>query len=467
MVTGRSQWKFAVAISAGTGRLPLQHDETMLFFIIAATTILGADATTARPPNIVLIVADDLGWADVGYHASEIRSPTIDRLAAEGVKLESHYVMPQCTPTRVALLTGRYPSRFGNHCTQAANTKALPDGTPTLASLLKSAGYDTGIFGKWHLGSKPEWGPNHFGFKESYGSLAGAVGMYDHRYRLTDPEFTRTWHRNETFIDETGHATDLVTKEAVQWIGQKHENPFFLYLPFHSVHVPLVEEQKWLDMNPHIAAPDRRLFAAAVSHLDHSIRSIVSALEQNSQLENTLIIFTSDNGGLHHHGGNTYPPPDPAVHNFSSNRPLRGQKGDTYEGGIRVPAFAYWKGHLMPRTVTAPLHAVDWLPTLCTLAGISTDKVPKGDGKDIWPIVSGQEKEATERTLYWVWGNKRQRVALRQGPWKLVRNGPGAKIELFNLDTDPNETRDLAPSHAAKLEELKNEQRAQRSQDAL
>lgn len=434
--------------------------------VLPATARLRADDTPVRP-NILLIVADDMGWADVGYHNAEIRSPNLDRLCAAGIELDQHYVQPQCTPTRVALLTGRYPSRFGRHCTQASNLQAIPIGTPTLASVLKRAGYDTALSGKWHLGSKPEWGPNHYGFNHSYGSLAGAVGMYDHRYRLTKPEYTRTWHRDETFVDEAGHATDLVTREAVRWIEARREGPFFLYVPYHSVHVPLVEEARWLEKNRHIASPDRRLFAAAVSHLDDAVGRLIKSLERSGQRDNTLIIFMSDNGGLHNHRGNVYPPPDPKLSNFSSNLPLRGQKSQTYEGGMRVPAFVLWPGHWKSRKETAVLHAVDWMPTLAHAAGTKLDHGFKPDGRDLWPLLTGKAAAAGPRTLYWVWGKNRQRVALRHGDWKIVRQDAQTEFELFNLKQDPYETTDLAPRMPEKLDELKTLFAQEKLKDAL
>ena len=339
--------------------------------------VFGSQAQPQRP-NIVLIVTDDQGWADIGYHNDEVRTPNMDKLASMGVELDAHYVQPQCTPTRVALMTGRYPSRFGEDATRASNNPVFPKGTLTMASMLKGLGYDTALMGKWHMGSTADHGPNHFGFDHSYGSLAGAVGNYDHRYRLNTP-YSITWHRNGEIIEgyENGtHTTDLIAKEAVAFLEKERAKPFFLYLPFHAVHTPLVEEdEKWHEINKHIKDDDRRLFLAAASHLDDAIGQIVNAIENSVSLENTIVIFTSDNGGIHkgYRGGN-YPKPDPKLKaGFSSNKPLRGGKGTAYEGGSRVPAFVTWVGTLKPGKNTTRMHAVDWLPTLANLLGVEIE----------------------------------------------------------------------------------------------
>ena len=202
-----------------------------------ATVLLLAAVVTWSPfafaqverPNVLFVVSDDQGWNDIGYHNPKLRTPHLDRLAATGVELDCHYVQPQCTPTRVALMTGRYPSRFGHQATHANNEPAFPMGTPTLARMFKAAGYATGMSGKWHLGSLPKWGPNHHGFDYSHGSLAGAVGMYDHRYRFSTPEYSITWHRNHQMIEEPGHVTDLTAAEVVKWIKEHQDaGPWFL-----------------------------------------------------------------------------------------------------------------------------------------------------------------------------------------------------------------------------------------------
>ena len=203
------------------------------------------DGAGRRQPNLLIIVADDLGWADVGYHGSSIKTPNIDRLAREGVELDQHYVCPMCTPTRAALLSGRYPSRFGDQAVKPCNERVYPFGQVTLASALRSIGYDTGVSGKWHLGSLPEWGPNHFGFNRSYGSLAGGVGPYDHRYK--QGPHTYTWHRDGELLDEDGHVTDLIGQEAVGWISEKQQ-PWFYYVPFTAVHIPVQAPQEYIGL---------------------------------------------------------------------------------------------------------------------------------------------------------------------------------------------------------------------------
>ncbi len=331
---------------------------TRTFAALLFTFLMGSAALADdRRPNIVLIVTDDQGWADVGYHNDEVRTPNIDKLCAQGVQLDAHYVQPQCTPTRVALLTGRYPSRFGPQATVANNKPAFPKGTPTLSQILKDAGYDTALMGKWHLGSTAEHGPNLFGFDYSYGSLAGAVGNYDHRYSLKSP-YSITWHRNGEIIEgyENGtHTTDLIAADAVRFINKQREKPFFLYLPFHAPHLPIYEEdEKWDSMNTHIKNADRRAFLSAISHLDDAIGQVVKAAESTAELHNTIFIFTSDNGGVHWaHKGNAYPAPDPPMSKgFSSNAPLRAGKITAYEGGMRVPAFITWVGKLKPHKIS-------------------------------------------------------------------------------------------------------------------
>jgi arylsulfatase A-like enzyme len=405
------------------------------------------------PPNIVFIMADDLGWADVAFHSGSAPTPNLDKLAAAGVELTQHYVAPVCSPTRTGLLTGRFWSRFGVSSPQ--NERALPWDTATLPRALKSVGYESCITGKWHLGSKPEWGPNHFGFEHSYGSLAGGVGPWNHFYK--EGPFSTTWHRNEKLLEEKGHVTDLIANEAIQWIAKRKDAPFFLYVPFTAVHLPVLEPEEWLARVPaEIEGDVPRHYAACVMHLDDAVGRILAALEEAGKRGNTLVVFTSDNGGSTAQNYDRKYPADqyPEGKLPGNNAPLRGQKGQLYEGGIRVPTMVSWPGKLKAGKCAAPVHISDWMPTFCALAGHSPDKDPKWDGENIWPLLSG-EKPPRSRPLYWVAPGFRA-SAVRRGDWKLIRQGEGekSKLELFNLAEDPNEKTDLAermPDKAAEL----------------
>ncbi|MBM4082731.1 MAG: sulfatase, partial [Planctomycetes bacterium] len=319
---------------------------------------------------------------------------------------------------------------------------------------LRAAGYDTAITGKWHLGSKPEWGPRQFGFDHSYGSLAGGVGPLDHRYKKGP--FTETWHRDDKLIEEQGHVTDLITQEAVRWIESRTEKPFFLYLTYTAPHIPMDEPKAWLDRYPDIGVPTKRQFAACVSHMDDGIGQVVRALERAGKRENTLIVFTSDNGATPNvrNDDTQYPgsyPPGPAG---GSNEPLRGQKAQLYEGGIRVPALVNWPGKLKPSRFAAPIHVVDWMPTLCALAGSQASSDLKWDGQDVWPTLTGAVKP-TPRQLYWA-GPGFKTAAARDGDWKLIiHRGETEKAELFDLASDPCEKTDLAAQHPERVAALK------------
>lgn len=415
-----------------------------------------ASAQTASKPNIVFIIADDLGWADVAFHGGNAPTPHLDELAREGIELIHHYVAPVCSPTRTGLMTGRFWSRF--NVTTPQNNRALPRDTVTLPRALKSVGYDTCITGKWHLGSKPEWGPNHFGFDHSYGSLAGGVGPWDHFYKKG--EFSTTWHRSEKLITEEGHVTDLITKEAIQWLGARTDNPFFLYIPFTAVHLPIKEPTEWLAKVPAgITGDVPRHYAACIMHLDDAVGRIIATLEKTGKRDNTLLVFTSDNGGsTTENAGQTYPPDDYPMGKLpGNNRPLRGEKASVYEGGIRVPTIASWPGKLKGGKCEVPLHIADWMPTFCALTGYKPDKDLKWDGTNIWSVLS-EGAALPERSLYWTAPGFKSR-ALRVGDLKLIihdaKKDGKEKVELYNLSKDPNETTDLAAKMPDKVAELK------------
>lgn len=422
------------------------------FVWLAAT-----EGFAAEKPNFVFILADDLGWADVDFHGGNVPTPNLDRLRREGVELTQHYVAPVCSPTRTGFMTGRAWSRFG--VTAPQNDRALPFDTVTIARALKEAGYETCLTGKWHLGSKPEWGPNHFGFDHSYGSLAGGVGPWNHFYKKGP--YSTTWHRNEELVTEEGHVTDLIANEAVTWIAGRGEKPFFLYVPFTAVHLPVKEPEPFLGKVPAAIAGDvPRHYAACILHLDDAVGRIVAAVEQAGKTGDTVIVFTSDNGGSTAENNDTkYPEDDyPSGRLTGNNLPLRGQKGDPYEGGTRVPALVRWPGHLKPGTACdSPLHISDWMPTFCALAGHTPARDLKWDGQNVWGAIRG-ESALPERSLYSVAPGFRARI-LRRGDWKLIlfpgTDAKPEKAELYNIAADPGETADLAASEPEKLADMK------------
>ncbi len=435
-----------------------------------------ADAADARKPDVVFMIADDLGWADVDFHGGNAPTPHLDRLRREGVELMQHYVAPVCSPTRAGLLTGRCWSRFG--VTTPVNNRALPWDTVTLPRALKAVGYDTCLTGKWHLGSLPEQGPNHFGFDHSYGSLAGGVSPWNHRYK--QGPFTVTWHRNEKLIEEEGHVTDLIAAEAVRWIESRGEKPFFLYVPFTAVHLPLKEPAEWLARVPvGISGDVARHYAASVMHLDAAVSRILAALGKKGRRENTIVVFTSDNGGSTAENNDLKYPDDhcPNGKLTGNNLPLRGQKGSVYEGGTRVPTLLSWPAQLKPGKFNGVAQIIDWMPTLCAVTGATPTQDLKWDGLNLWPQLSGAEP-VQPRAIYTAGPGFNAR-AVRDGDWKLIvsHKGPVKKdvastsetSELFDLAADPNETTDLAAKMPGKVAALRTlfDKLAQADRDAL
>lgn len=426
---------------------------TILFTLGLFVTSLHAEPIT---PNIVFIMADDLGWADVDFHGGNVPTPNLNRLRQQGVELAQHYVAPLCSPTRAGLMTGRYWSRFGVTAPQA--TQALPFETITLPRALKECGYDTCLTGKWHLGSKPEWGPNHFGFDHSFGSLGGGVGPFNHFYKRG--EYERTWHRNGELIDESGHVTDLIANEATQWIEQRSSKPFFLYVPFTAVHLPIKEPAEYLAQVPNSIKGDvPKQYAACIIHLDDAVGRIVRAIESAGKSNNTLIVFTSDNGGsTAENNGQQYPPDDYASGALTgSNVPLRGIKGDPYEGGTRVPTILSWPGKVAAGSVfETPLHITDWMPTFCSLAGYIPTSDLKWDGTNVWDAIIGKVT-LPQRSLYSAAPNFRACV-LRDSQWKLVVTNykkQNERVELFDIGKDPNERQNLSAAMPDKVAELR------------
>lgn len=423
-----------------------------LSLVLAFAPLAVADEPIQKP-NIVFIMADDLGWADVAFHGGNTPTPRLDQLAREGLELTQHYVAPVCSPTRTGLMTGRCWSRFG--VTSPQNDRALPWDTITLPRALKSVGYDTCIAGKWHLGSLPEWGPNHFGFDHSYGSLAGGVSPWNHRYK--QGPYSQTWHRNEKLLEETGHVTDLIAAEGVQWIKSRGEAPFFLYVPFTAVHLPIKEPDEWVGRVPGTIRGDvPRHYAACVMHLDNAVGRIIAALDSTGKRDNTLLVFTSDNGGSRVENNDLKYPDDhcPNGKLTGNNAPWRGGKGDLYEGGTRVPAIVSWPRRVKSGKVNSPLQITDWMPTLCSLAGYSPARELNWDGINLASLLIDQT-ELAARPLYAVSPGWRSR-SLRLGNWKLIVHGDGGarRIELFDLAQDPSESKNLAELESDRVKQL-------------
>jgi arylsulfatase A-like enzyme len=307
---------------------------------------------------------------------------------------------------------------------------------------------------------RPEVGPRKYGFDQSYGYLHGQIDPYTHRYKNGD----RTWHRNDEFLDEKGHATDLIADEAVRFVTAKREKPFFLWAAFSVPHHPLQEEEKWLaPYRDSVKDPSRRLFAAAVTHMDDAVGRVVEALEKSGQVNHTLILFTSDNGGQRdwssktEYDGRYAPQPT-----LGDNRPLRGWKGGLYEGGVRVPAFVHWRGRLKPAEVREVVSVLDWFPTLAGVAGAAVPAGARLDGQNVWPVLTGEEKSLAPRTLYWNTGGL---TGVMTDGWKLIVPKGKAAVELYHLPDDPEEKKDLAGARPQKVEELTKTLEGQRRLD--
>lgn len=435
----------------------MKRDARFVTAAAVAFALLGFSRSAdgqARPPNILVIVADDMGYADIGVHGStDIPTPNIDALAATGIRFTDGYVSgPFCSPTRAGLMTGRYPQKFGhefNIVGPSAGEFGLPLEERTMADHLKAAGYRTALFGKWHLGSAPRFHPLERGFEEFFGFLEAG-----HLYMPRTPADTLTVLQGRTVVTEAAYLTDALADRAVDFIKRQRSRPFFLYLAFNAVHTPLQATDRYLARFPHIADPQRRTYAAMLSAMDDGIGKTLAALRAEHLEENTLIFFFSDNGGPTIVGGI----------NGSSNDPLRGSKRQTWEGGIRVPFILSWKGHLPEgQTDSRPIIQLDVLPTALAAAGISVKPEWKLDGVNLLPFLTGRVSGSPHEVLYWRLGAM---MAIRQGDWKLVRMDEGplredsaaltdlSAAELYNLKDDIGETRNLAAANPEKVREL-------------
>lgn len=437
----------------------------VLKFALLAVPLSVASVHASRQPSIVLILADDLGWNDVGYHGGDIPTPAIDRIAREGVDLDRFYACPVCSPTRAGLMTGRYPIRFGMQ--RAVCRPFLRVGVPpaeeTLPEMLARAGYRyRGIAGKWHIGHAfRRFHPLNQGFTSFVGHFNGNIDYYTHHR-----EGELDWHRDFEPNHDEGYSTDLIADEAVRFIERHSGNgPFFLYVPFNAPHTPLQVPERWLQPFASVADKNRRIYMAMVASMDAAIARILDALEKNGVDKNTLVWFASDNGGQA----------------LADNSPLRAGKGTVYEGGTRVAAAIRWPLGLDGggRRVTGMVRYIDVWPTLKRVAGLGDTAGPGEpiDGQDAWPVISGRATEGPSEFFSYFERYNEELLALIDGDWKIVRRGPAilgphpadappeslpqrqreqaaVRIELFNLSADPFEREDLSDQEPERVRRM-------------
>jgi arylsulfatase A-like enzyme len=430
----------------------------MLFILLLGVAIqfqpTGAAQSQSRSqkPNILVIVADDLGYADVGVQGNQdVPTPNIDSLARNGVRFTNGYVSgPYCSPTRAGLLTGRYQQRYGHEfnpgpAQNADSDIGLPLTETTMADRLKALGYATGLIGKWHLGNAAKFHPQMRGFNQFFGFLGGA-----HNYLSNDNKRNYVMRGSEP-VSEISYLTDMFGDEAISFVERHKDKPWFLYLAFNADHTPMQATEKYLSRFPNISDPLRQKFAAMHSAMDDNIGRVLETLRQHRLEQNTLIFFVSDNGG-------------PTRANSSRNTPLRGFKAQTWEGGIRVPFIIQWRGAISEGIVfDDPVIQLDVLPTALAAAGSKIESEWKLDGVNLLPYLEGKKKNPHE-VLFWRFG---EQMAIRKGDWKLVK-APGSGAEfaerrgvatatgahLYNLAEDIGEKTNLADQEPEKVKHL-------------
>ena len=422
--------------------------QTVACLLGSAGLFLGAQSlAAASKPNILIIVADDLGFADVGFNGGKIiATPNLDRLAATGVRLTDFRACPMCSPTRAGLLTGRWPLRFGMMRAVAPpwSKHGLPRSENTLAELLAGAGYEhRGVIGKWHVGhARREFLPLAQGFTRFYGHYNGAIDYFTHHR-----EGERDWHDNERTVTEKGYATDLLGAEAVRFVRSSPPGkPWLLYLAFNAPHSPYQAKEDDLKKYSHIKQPDRRAYAAMVDCMDQALGRVLAAVESRADSTNTLVLFFSDNGGIPRVG--------------SSNAPWRGAKLSVYEGGTRVCAAIRWPaaGLSGGGRFDGRIGYIDVLPTLLAAAGVTAPG--NLDGINVLPVLLGKTKLPARPWFSYVHQSGQAHGSVHEGRWKLVAHGdffaekPEAELELYDLEADPAEKTNLAARHPDRVTRL-------------
>jgi arylsulfatase A-like enzyme len=434
---------------------------TLLGGALAASRAAQGQRTSSSKPNFIVIVFDDLGVHDLGYlGAQDLRTPNIDRLAAAGTVCRNWYSnAPVCAPARSSIMTGRIPQRAG----VTNNGNPLKPSEKTIASVLKSNGYSTGLIGKWHLGSTPETVPNSHGFDYFYGFLDGCVDYYSHRYYWGEPKrvnFHDLWRNREEIFEDGQYLTERIGQEAVQFIGQQRTNPFFLYTAFNAVHYPMHAPKKYLDRFRGME-PERAMYAAMLAAADDAIGTMVAELERTGQRDNTAIFLLGDNGATTEKRAGL----GQNIATAGKNSPFRGFKFSAFDGGMHVPGLINWPGQVPAgKMIDQIVMSADILPTICHLSGTPAPADRTLDGHNIWPVIA-QGAASPHEFVAWSSGPQ---LAIRKGMWKLVVNGvdydgtaAGSvplegedSVFLTDVDADPGERRNLRRLQPAVLDEL-------------
>jgi len=428
--------------------------------LVLGAMLVPATGFGAERPNVVILLADDLGWADVGYHGSDIETPNIDALAAEGVRLERLYVSPICTPTRAALLTGRDPMRLGVAYFPLLtwSNKAVSPKERFLPEDFQAAGYQTGMVGKWHLGHTLEiQAPNARGFDDFYGHLHTEVKYWEH----SAPGGGHDLQRNGKSVRREGrYLTDTHGEEAARFIKERDRSrPFFLYVPFLAPHSPMEAPKELVAKYAHRKDPRQRLFAAMVDSMDQAVGVILDTLESEGLAENTIVVFLSDNGG--------------PLMSGAQNTPLRGGKLTTFEGGVRVVGIIRWPGKIAAGSVSEQVvSGMDFYPTLARAAGVPLGNERPLDGRDQWEVLSAGRTVPRKDDLFFAAESPARdpyQVAVISGRWKLIQQidrqqtSTTVKNLLFDIVADPNETRDVSAANPKRVADLAERIRAWRA----
>jgi arylsulfatase A-like enzyme len=382
--------------------------------------------TPITQPNVLFILVDDMGFGDVGYNGSEIATPNLDQMANTGMKLDRNYVYPVCSPTRAALLTGQNPLHMGIEG-PIADDASLPPETKIMPAYFKDLGYQTHMIGKWHLGlAETDAWPTAKGFDSYYGFLGGWIDFYTHVFAGG-----LDWQRDGVSVREEGYSTDLMTDEAIRLIETRGEQPFLMWLSYNAPHSPLQHPPSYSGLNHYPETSDRSVYAEMVTYVDAAIGRVMAELKQQGILENTIVIFSSDNGGAPQLG--------------ASNGDLRGGKRSSLEGGMRVPGLISWAGTIEPGSVLQqPIAVHDWLPTLLEAVNADPSAVDKPYGQSMWAAIADGEKINRHNIIMGATNN----LGAYEWPYKLVKikneNTAETEIQLFNVVTDPQEKNDLA-----------------------